>query len=167
MYRIIAHFLQKTGFLAVFIASSDICARWVISNNHYLDKRPRINPIELGIPFVTLLLALNYGAFLRGEITIRKMRWRWLFGTLFFGALFFLATPSYLDRVNWDVVGYAFSWPVSWDYVLEGVGEFYPYVVVYWMPLAGLVSLAGFLASFTPSDITERTAEQDAPSNGG
>jgi hypothetical protein len=159
MYRIIAHFLQKTGFLAVFISSSNIFARWVIANNHYLDKRPRINPIELGIPFVILFLALKYGAFLRGEITIRKMRWRWLFSALFFVSLCLLATPSFLDRVKWGVVDQAFSWPVSWDYVLEGIGEFYPHVVIYWMPLAGLLSLTAFIASFTRISTNEELTE--------
>lgn len=165
MHRIIAHFLQKTGFLTVLISSSNIFARWVIANNHYLDKRPRINPIELGIPFVTLFLALKYGAFLRGEITIRKIRWLWLFGALFFGSLFFLATPSFLDHVKWVVVDHAFSWPVSWDYLLEGIGEFYPHVVIYWMPLAGLLSLAAFIASFTPINTNEELAEHAVAPN--
>jgi hypothetical protein len=167
MYRMIAHFLQKSGFLTAFIELSDICARSVISHSVYLDKRPRVNPIELGIPVATLLLALQYGAFLRGEITIQKMRWRWLIGTVFFGALFFVATPSFLDRVNWNDFDHAFGWPVSWGYVLEGIGVFYPYVLVYWMPFAALVSLSGFVASFAPSDPNEEPAEQAGTSNGG
>jgi hypothetical protein len=160
MNRIGAHILQKTGFLVVFIELSYVCARSVTV---YSDVRPRTSPIELGIAFVTLLLVLQYGAFLRGEITIRRMRWRWLIGALFFGTLFFLTPPSFLDDVNWNVVCHAFSWPVQWDYVLEGIGEFFPYVAVYWMPMAGLISLVAFIASFAPSDdANEEPAEQSA-----
>jgi hypothetical protein len=75
----------------------------------------------------------------------------------------FLTPPSFLDDVNWNVVGHAFSWPVQWDYVLEGIGEFFPYVAVYWMPMAGLISLVAFIASFAPSDdANEEPAEQSA-----
>lgn len=165
MERIIAHILQKTSYLAAFIVLADICARSV---SVYSDVRPRNNPFELVIPLVTLLLALQYGAFLRIEITIRKMRWRWLIGSLFFGSLFLLTTPSFLNGVNLDVVDHVFSWPVPWDYVLEGIGDFYPYVVVYWMPLAGLLSLGAFMTPFTPCDTNEKPAEKEAaPSNGG
>lgn len=152
MPRITSHILQKTSYLGAFIVSSDYFARAVTV---YSCVRPASSPIELVVPLLMLLLALQYGSFLRGEITIRKMRWRWLMGALFFGTLFLLATHSLHQRVNWDVVVHAFSWPVLWDYVLEGIGEFGFYVFLYWMPFAGLLSLAAFIASFAPKDTNE------------
>jgi hypothetical protein len=154
MNRIIAHILQKAGFLAVFIELSYVCA---CSVTVYSCKRAPNGPIEQGIPLVTLLLTLQYGSYLRGEITNHAMRWRWLIGFLFF-----IGTPRLLNfySVNWDVVGIAFSRPIQWDYILEGIGNFYHYVAVFGIPIAALLSLAAFIASFAPNDTNEESAEQ-------
>jgi hypothetical protein len=157
MIRIISHILQKTGFLAIFIELSYVCA---CSVTVYSCKRAPNGPIEQAIPLVTLLLVLQNGAYLRGEITSRAMRWRWLVATIFF-----LGAPRLLCfyDVNWNVVDQAFSAPIRWDYILEGVGSFYHYVALFWMPFAGLISFAAWVATFAPRDEEEEFTEENVP----
>ena len=141
MNRIIAHVLQKTGYVAVLVGFSYVLSRAIDPGS---DKPDPTGIVYFITPVITLILVLQYGAYLRRRIEAGRMIWIWL-GSV----AFYFGSPRFLRfyDIYWDGVIRTFVPELRFGDLLDTVGSFYSYVAEYWMPTAGSMSLIAFVAS--------------------
>lgn len=154
MNRLIAHVLQKSGYIAVFIGLAYVVSRAIDSGT---DKRDPSGIVYAVMPIFGLILILCYGAFLRRAIPSAKMIWIWLCGLgVYLAPLKFI----WFYDIYWDGVVAAFKPEMRFGVLLETIGCFYSYVVAYWMPTAGFLSGVAFVSSAIEAIRSKRQAEQ-------
>ncbi|WP_035603525.1 hypothetical protein [Haloferula sp. BvORR071] len=159
MLRSIAHILQKSGWVAIFVALAYVYTR---SLDTISDKPDPNGPLYLLVPFVVFVLVLGYGAFLRGKNSRRRNLCLWLLG-----AAFLLTMPRLLhfQDIYWKSIEASFVPKLDWGELLPTIGSFYSYVTKFWAPAAGGLSAIAFVISIFEDDPlrgdSERGVKQD------
>lgn len=154
MIRLIAHLLQKTGYVTVFMGLAYLVSCSVDPGGC---KRDPLGPAHLMAPFAILVLVLGYGACLRRQLDAGALPWLWLASTVIYLGT---SASSNFYTIHWEGVVNTFTPQFRPGDLLETIGSLYQSVTRYWMPVAGALSAVAAIGSFI-----RKTPERTTPAN--